>query len=1578
MAIRRLETPQTFSEDSTSTNFSASVTAPSGTDRVVIASFSCQWVTFNSSGTITATWGGNAGTELYQASTDTYGRGVSFYWKEADIPVGASTMSFSIGGFNEQAKTLIVSTYENVDQVAAITSASPLLDTTSPYTIFNLQEDTDVPRDNLILHVAHGGQPSGGAYSYSTTNAGTSNPTTATATISIGASYRSGVITFDSCASNTGASDNDLGAIFDVGDWNVGAQSSNNWDTRSSWIELTAAVVTGGDYASTTTATSTVSGSLAVDRDMIAAPAATSTVTGDVRNSSVRYESTTTASSTVSGYLFTGTLDIVATQTSVEDSLTTTFSPTLPSHVAGDLLVVFVGMGDNGNVNTSSHLDGWRWNQSITLGSTDALVGVAWKIAESASETLTLEALASERWKSVAYQIKGADSAEHIFYTSEHGGLFTTSSSAPFEQIVMDKQREALSFVAVAGTQDAIGTSAPTNYGNLTTLQGSALSAYGSLSTAYASIDTTTEAPADMPLSTTGGHATITFIVFKRDSDSETTFQRRFNFNDATSYFDTNTTGNTIVIDRYWTSPNWGNVEPIPSSTNGGPTGRTGADESFSTMRFEFGATGTEDNYVEFVGTWEDLGVGANEGIVSIDDVSFWYDTSIAGTGSVRFGSATNDAIEITDPNGTSTLVAKQTPISATQGFLEETATPNLACNYLATDSITIRIYGEVTSSGAGQKLIRIDDLHFDLTTLPNPKFFSTTVAATSNVTGSVDIDKVFESTTNVASTVSADFIINPNYFASTTSVAATVTADVDYYVNYLVTSSEEHFIRDDNTTAANCNLPSFQAGDMVLIIAGALFGGTGYSAGGTLQTVRVNMSASKRYKIGLDQEGPSNGGGVEVGYFISETGSETASIDWSGGSNGSTTLGDYSRAAHYYVFRGSETVPVDWAVCRQNQSDGGITISHEKSRNAQYITYAKPNAYTNFGSSPITGETAPTGFDNSQNLVTDYFVKDETFPANDAAQGLLYSNASAGENSSSFNISGPWSSNGNTQDPTPVTGMIAVYALRGSSTALGTNTVRVEFSDPSQQNENTTSSGWARPGSTTYVSAVNTISVDDSRFAGTGSQTWDYDGVWTDFGLPAQSKVTRIVSGRYYYVYNITSGSVGYGPLTVTPNGESTTTIAPQLTFNSGVDETWGPVSTTANADVDLLATDSFNISMAATASGTIRNGWSVPSITIEWERIPVDYASVINANSTITAQKIDRNRGYASTTSASSTVTANLEINRTYVSASVVQSAVVEPTQFNATRPLISTTNALATPTGLFGATRPISSTTNVVASASGEFFFGFEAVVSATSNVTAAFDRQPIFAATVSATSTVGANEWRDISREFAATVTATSALDPTAIERQVDWNSITSVAAAVFPTWERFVRLDPVDINVNANIDGNLQLAGKFQAIINAVSALDPTVLGKTVNYISPISVTTEVNGNIVEGLRFVSATIAQSGVVLPTNLEVLRDLISTTNAISALSINDFDRAIEWDTSLAVASTVIGTIVVITNTLELTWTSGLYFYEPEPYVLRLTQDTYDDTVTVNEILDPSPRSDGDVLDPMIVDSDDDGPA
>jgi hypothetical protein len=533
------------------------------------------------------------------------------------------------------------------------------------------------------------------------------------------------------------------------------------------------------NFTSTTTATSTVSATLRTS--FVSSTSATSTVAASM-NVAKTLQSTTTSTSTVTTYLagttrfisstncsatVLGSLSsrptIVGVQTGTSGSAQNQYTVPLPAHTAGQMIVVFCGFGDNNSPawDTVGSTAGWRCErQGGNFFQTD--VGGAWyyKIAESSSEVLVAESFSAEKFHTVAYVI---DDANGYYIRSDNNGLTTGTQNPTFQPITLDKERDVISFAVVYGEADSIMTAAPTGYTIDQTLQGGTGSNDGSVSVAIKEADNiTSESPSTATMLNNAAHCTTTFIAYRRD-ELETDFEYRTRFNDSTTYFDTSGTPTEQVHDNDW-------VETAANNPNGlnwltsqdGPSGSSLDDAAFWCLRATDGFQNDSNGFVEFQTTWEELGLNnaSYSYITSYDDLELWYEVQgiVGASQSARPGTDTSGALEIVDPNGTTTLIAAPAEATADTGWLQLTSSPGAITPYRATETITLRIYAQVKDpSSEGNVQVNFEDLRFGVAVdadIPGQRTFSTTVTATSTVSTVLGVPVFYDTAIAVVSTV--------------------------------------------------------------------------------------------------------------------------------------------------------------------------------------------------------------------------------------------------------------------------------------------------------------------------------------------------------------------------------------------------------------------------------------------------------------------------------------------------------------------------------------------------------------------------------------------------------------------------------------------------------------------------------------------------------------------------------------------------------------------------------------------------------------------------------------------------------
>lgn len=158
-----------------------------------------------------------------------------------------------------------------------------------------------------------------------------------------------------------------------------------------------------------------------------------------------------------------------ATSQGSQNSNATSHTITLPTHVQGDLLVVFFSCDGNPTSITPSTDDSkGRWQQPYASFSSQGNVSLAvfYKIADSNNETLTLTTGASEQSTHISYAIIGGRIFSNAGLTTLIGS--STNSDPPASHAVRITA-DHLVFVCRAGDATVQATAAPTNYTNLDT-----------------------------------------------------------------------------------------------------------------------------------------------------------------------------------------------------------------------------------------------------------------------------------------------------------------------------------------------------------------------------------------------------------------------------------------------------------------------------------------------------------------------------------------------------------------------------------------------------------------------------------------------------------------------------------------------------------------------------------------------------------------------------------------------------------------------------------------------------------------------------------------------------------------------------------------------------------------------------------------------------------------------------------------------------------------------------------------------------------------------------------------------------
>ena len=1142
---------------------------------------------------------------------------------------------------------------------------------------------------------------------------------------------------------------------------------------------LVTAIMVGVQRVSTTVAaTSTVTSTLSVARDSQTTVAATSTVTSDFRNITPQFATAIAATATVAPIMSNGRLFIAALQTSRQDSPVSNYQVPLPAHHAGQLLVVFTAHGDNARevIDLTNSTSGWEQQTALNIANSDSGASITVKIAESSSEVLYLDTTGfSKSWYTAAYAI---DDANAWFWRTNSEGLFNATQNPTILPTVMDKQREGISFAAVAGEADSIITVLPTGYGNLTTIQGSNGSTIeGSLSVCYKEIDTTTETPSAPTMLNNASHCTMSFVAYKRDN-GEQDYQARFDFGDYSTFWrDFSVEGNTnpAVLDNIWDSyidndaaaskPTWTlqNVPDFIEAPSDYSEGGLRALRAQSTLN----AVDTGASYIEFTGTWQDLGLPATTTIRGYNQAEIWWKAQIVGTTSqhARVGGTSNGAVEIIDPNGTHVLIPAPTRANSTTSWNQETNNSGILSEYLATDPITIRIYGEAWQNDeAGSEVnLFVDDLQINLTVADNLVSFATTVAATSTVTSLFVLPRLFDTSLSVTSNVTPDLSVATSYFAASLSETSNVLGQLNTPPLIVGTTF------DTGTTGSNSiTIPTGgQVGDLILtFIAHEADGGLGDNESGDPAQVPYAKV------IGF------NGGGSEAGgidYFnrgrarirtaviptetYSYVGVAVYVRFWQEGDSFFNTSmvypeggsGNQPFAATTYLIRNANVVA--------NASIGGGNFvdlfTGGTGTNPEPNTFRinSPGYYSTNGGEWLSGSLPP-----GNGYKTDTPILD--------INGVGLKSLVTGSQAQLFAPSGM--SNLTTVTNTLLAKNVTNHTARHEQIGLSTF-------DPGAYFGPTTS--WAQ---------INVFLFEDSNRTAVRSTT-----------VSASSSASAYLTNLFRAESTTTATSTVTANLVIEKVFASTTTATALV--NGNIDETRKLVSATV-AQSAVIEPTTFDLLLAFNST-TNAVATVTPNMILD-----LVFESTTNAAATASGEFFF---GYETVITANSSVTADLEVSRPNSTAIAAASTTTQ----NVDRAVDWQVSIAPTSTITLGNVlidRPLRAdfNGNQVLEANMQLAGRLAATINAASSVTSTFDRGPGFIASLSATSTVTAQTGRGV--VVASALVAQSVLGPNpnlAVTRTIA-SALASTSATTIGQINRSVAYAITPITVTSLVSGTV--------------------------------------------------------------------------------------------------------------------------------------------------------------------------
>lgn len=151
----------------------------------------------------------------------------------------------------------------------------------------------------------------------------------------------------------------------------------------------------------------------------------------------------------------------------------TTFSPTLSTHAAGDMLEVDVGADDNIGISITSGSGGWTkaWELQNTQGSTTPTYAKFYKLAASSSESLGLTGTAGQAWGASCRVYRGGGGTLNYYTPTPVDGTDSGSSANGQGSAVSpgagSQDFTFTSCIVQDGVQGA--TAGPSGYGNFQT-----------------------------------------------------------------------------------------------------------------------------------------------------------------------------------------------------------------------------------------------------------------------------------------------------------------------------------------------------------------------------------------------------------------------------------------------------------------------------------------------------------------------------------------------------------------------------------------------------------------------------------------------------------------------------------------------------------------------------------------------------------------------------------------------------------------------------------------------------------------------------------------------------------------------------------------------------------------------------------------------------------------------------------------------------------------------------------------------------------------------------------------------------
>lgn len=196
---------------------------------------------------------------------------------------------------------------------------------------------------------------------------------------------------------------------------------------------------------------------------------------------------------------------------------TTSHPITFPSHAIGDLLFVHLAVDGNPTVNIGS---GSGWTKLGQDSNSNVVTGaIYWKIATSASESLTLSTTASEQSSHTVLVVRPTTDYAIAGISGSNANGSSTNSNPPNHAPGVGEQN-FLWIATRAGDSTVVATAAPTNYTNLQTLAAAGTGG-ASTNTAERQLTATSEDP-DTFTSANEQWVSWTVAVWQEEVDDST------------------------------------------------------------------------------------------------------------------------------------------------------------------------------------------------------------------------------------------------------------------------------------------------------------------------------------------------------------------------------------------------------------------------------------------------------------------------------------------------------------------------------------------------------------------------------------------------------------------------------------------------------------------------------------------------------------------------------------------------------------------------------------------------------------------------------------------------------------------------------------------------------------------------------------------------------------------------------------------------------------------------------------------------------------------------------------------------